>query len=979
MDLSEAESSFKSLSREISNQLENIRSEEDSKIQIITRVINECLGWPIKDFRAETHHENGFSDYILVENEEPIFLVEAKRIGVFEVKTADKDRLKHLKINGSTLTRALDGIEQAASYSLTNGIPIAVLTDGIKWIVFKSFVTGSCYKSKEAVVFPSLKSIENDFTCFYELLSKECFGRKFYNRIFDSIHNKRVSLEQKLLAPNEESDILLLPKSDLAFSLDGVFARYFSKLTGAEDEKLLVECFVETNESRIADFSLAKMTANVLGNITPGESVDTELANLIKVTISTEDNQNDSGHTIFVVGPTGSGKTTFLERFFKKTLHEKVKKQCVLLAVDCLTASGDDGSIINWLIQKLIEKIEKTTYEKGHPEWEHLRGLYYGEYQKKKDGVDKKLYEKDPDEFRLKFSNYLEEQVENDREGYLKRLLEDIVANRHFLPVIVVDNTDEFSPEYKEKIFQFFQSIKIHINHCLLIFPVTDKSAWSFSKSDIYGIYKSKSFFLPTPDPKDVFLRRVKYLKSSISNEKQKGFFWSSTGVKIEIADIEGFANVLENIFVNDDYTSKTIGELTNYNIRRTLILAQRVITSPVLGVEYLIKSYITGDFVSTDFGVFMNALIRGDYEVYKATDAVEIFPIFNVDPAIRQSPLLNVRVLALLESVRINGKDIEGKHLKVQSIVDYFDVIGCSEISVDFCLTEMLFARLIEPFDASSHNISKTQKLAISFKGTVHLRLAVTNSVFFYQMALTTRIKDTDLASQIKRVYDSNISEKEKLGTNIGKFASYLTSEDKLFVNENIPEKNYDSQATLLDSLSKFSSNNNIYSGEGEIIGLLGDQYQIGMIRKNVEAVVYRFDRSKGYGFLEANDFDSRIFFHSNQLRPHGTEALYDGDKVTCDVGRSDKGFYVAKVHSIDSHEAELVDCKIIRIFKEREYGFAQLIGSPGRDAFFHFSVFSSNQLDKIEEGDVFRAEVRLDNKQGYQVKRIECFEKQV
>lgn len=34
---------------------------------------------------------------------------------------------------------------------------------------------------------------------------------------------------------------------------------------------MLVDCFVETRESRIADFSLERLTKNVLGNIDPNE------------------------------------------------------------------------------------------------------------------------------------------------------------------------------------------------------------------------------------------------------------------------------------------------------------------------------------------------------------------------------------------------------------------------------------------------------------------------------------------------------------------------------------------------------------------------------------------------------------------------------------------------------------------------------------------------------------------------------------
>ena len=44
--------------------------------------------------------------------------------------------------------------------------------------------------------------------------------------------------------------------------------------------------------------------------------------------------------------------------------------------------------------------------------------------------------------------------MEKDREGYLRRLLSDIVENRKRLPILVVDNTDEFSSQYKQVTFR---------------------------------------------------------------------------------------------------------------------------------------------------------------------------------------------------------------------------------------------------------------------------------------------------------------------------------------------------------------------------------------------------------------------------------------------------------------------------------------------------------------------------------------------
>ena len=214
-------------------------------------------------------------------------------------------------------------------------------------------------------------------------------------------------------------------KSALAFDLDQVFSSYFSTLEGQGDEDLVINCFVETNESRVADFSLEKITANVLGNIVNvTTTVDEGLKTLIVGAITA-----DVGETVFIVGPTGAGKTTFLDRFFKRTLSRAVRDLCVIVRVNALDASGDDQTSVSWMTNTIIKSIEGQLFEDGNPEWNDLQALYQGEYIRRSKGVDALLYQRDKDAFKEKFGLYMDQQVEKDREGYLTRLLQDVVRN----------------------------------------------------------------------------------------------------------------------------------------------------------------------------------------------------------------------------------------------------------------------------------------------------------------------------------------------------------------------------------------------------------------------------------------------------------------------------------------------------------------------------------------------------------------------
>lgn len=673
-----------------------------------------------------------------------------------------------------------------------------------------------------------------------------------------------------------------------------------------------------------------------------------------------------AGETIFIVGPTGAGKSTFLDRFFRKTLSGNLRKHCFVSRVNCLDFSGQEDSALHWLTETLISSIESQMYDGGSPSFKELQGLYYSEYQRRAQGVNAHLYKRDKEAFKERFGNYLSQTVETDREGYLKRMLTDVVKNRKKLPIFVIDNTDEFSLKNKQSLFQFSQAMARHAKHCLLVFPVTDKSAWSFSKTDIFGIYQSKSFFLPTPSPREVFRKRIAFLKKKLPLEQvedQHRNYFTGHGIPISIKNLGRFAEILENVFVGHDFTSKTIGELTNYNIRRTLLLSQRVITSSVFNIEDLLKSYLLERPVAPNYAKFINALIKGDYSAFKPGDKHEIYPVFQVDANIRQSPLLAMRILALLESARHGAKTLDEKHQSVQSIIQYFDATGCPESAVSCSLLSLFEARLVEPYDPSVRDLSHEQQLAISYSGRAHFRLATQNDVFIEQMALTTSILNEDVASKIRGIYKSKNSCPDRMSAIRRMFLDYLLEEDRLYIS--VPERSgqHDCQIELIELLKKATSES-----------VARDEFRYGVFTTGVIATVDWFDQEKGYGFTDVPEIDERVFLHIKKLKEAGIDHVNDGDDLLCDIARNGKGLSVDKVHDIqtDPSEIETVYCSVIKLLPDRRYGFVR-VDKGSREAFFHYSAIPKSKRELLSVGLKLRVELRPDKKGcGLQVRKV-------
>lgn len=975
--LDEAYEAFQILHNEISSDQGNIITEEDAKLKIITRILTECLSWQFPDIGTERKHDNGFSDYLISTNTQNCLIVEAKRIGHVLVNVTDKAVQKNLKLNGPGLKSCDEGISQAASYAQPLGAPVAILTDGEAWVIFKTSTPGENYKEKQAFVFPSLQAVSAKFSMFYDLISKNAFATKTYNQLFDELHHSRALLTSPLVAPISSFQNIRLQRSQLAFALEPVFDNFFSRMTGEDDADLILECFVETKESRIADHSLEKMTARVLGNIDSQSSdVSTQLSKYISNAIELE-----AGESVFIVGPTGSGKSTFIDRFFKKTLEDEARSKCFPVRLNFLEASGNESAAILWATNNLIQQYENLLYKNGNPSWDELRGLYFSEYKQMSTGFYAKLYQNDKDKFYEKFSDFMASQIQDNREDYLHKLLYHVIYSLKKLPILIVDNSDEFPADFKERVFQFAQSIRVKVKHCIVMFPITDKSAWSFTKTDIYGIYQSKSFFLPTPPPREIFRKRISYLKEMLiqnDSDLNKTNYFSGRGIKISIPDLSNFATVIEDSFVNDEYSSRILGELSNYNIRRTLRLARRIITSPVFKIDDLVMAYASGAPTYLKQSKFLNALLKGDYKFFnkKDTDATEIIPIFQIEKKIRQSPLLKLRILSLLEATHNTASNVDDRHLPYENLSQYFQSLSCSESAIDEATKSLMSSNLIEPFDPSTTGLEGGQKLAINFSGRLHCRLARSNKIYFEQMALTTEIIDTDIASTIFSTYESSANRELKLAKVRTIFANYLIEKDNLELSTPKARPQYECQNELLTDIKSFITiEQEETSDRFDLVD--NTDSKTAPIHHAVLATVDFFNFSKAFGFVDVPELGERYYINLETVRKSRLTTLNDGDDILCDIGPSakGKGSEVTLIHDLQTipDEIQIVQCEIVRLVSERLFGFVSVFGNND-DALFHFSLLPEEDWGKFKIGTKFNAEVRT--KRGLlQVRKIDCF----
>ncbi|SDH60240.1 AAA domain-containing protein [Actinokineospora alba] len=771
-------SRFEELRTEIADYGTSIITEADTRLKVIDRIFTEVLGWPHGSILTEDTSSAGFLDYnFQVENRSRL-IVEAKKderpLGV-----SNKPAKRGFLIKGPVFAEqaAREGIAQAIRYCGAKNAELACVTNGAEWIVFRGTRLGDGLDTDQgcAFIFGSLSQISNNFALFFDLLSRDSVRTFNFRPHFQEVEGIRIrasEFSRSLIQPGVTRRI---PVGDLAADVDRVMATFFDRLTGAQDPELIVECFVETAESRAADSQLAKVSEDLIGKI---RSLDTGEGGALSRVIERA-TQVKRHEFVVIVGHKGSGKSTFITRFFQKVLRREIARECISLRVNLADSTGDGASIVEWLDRHFLTELERALFGVDAPEFDELQGIFFDEYKRLIAGPYAALYRKDKNEFKIEFGRWLEALRTANPNEYIVGLVRHAVNSRKKLPVIVLDNADHFDVDFQQRVYQYARSI-YEREVCLVIMPITDRTSWQLSKHGAFQSFEHETLFLPTPLTQHVLNKRVQYLHEKIENGRQKPSdrYFVKNGISLSLKDLVAFSKSLTAIFLETAETSHWIGCLANRDVRRALEIARSLVTSANLRVEDLLKAYLTGTAAPVSRNRVAAALIRGNYRNYPAGNHKFVQNVFTLSADSDASPLLGLRILQLLKDRASAAVDDDDYQIGIEEIIQYMALMGIDSRATTSCLDLMLKSGLVLPNDPTIDAVADVRQVEISPSGEQHHFWAIGNFEYLSAMADVTPILDEETYVHMETSLGPTKKWwKEK--TSI--FVGYLLSEDAI------------------------------------------------------------------------------------------------------------------------------------------------------------------------------------------------------
>lgn len=946
MDLDTSKKLFDTLKTEYLGSAEDAITEEDIRFRLINRILTEVLGWEFKEIQTEKPNDNGFSDYLIQSNDRTRAVVEVKRTS-HRLTSSKAKKLSYLKVGGSGLEEARKGIEQASNYCFQEGVDLSVLTNGTTWIVFRASRTdGKRPAEGKAAVFNSLDIVAENFQIFYELLGREHLVNRVYRAILDEQEGLKLLPKEPLYSPYGVSFGKVGVKSDHARDLEEVFDTFFSTISGDQDKSLLIKCFVESKESQHAEKVLARITTEVLENIEPMQSsVGGQLAEEIQ-----RATRANRGEKVLLIGNKGAGKSTFIDRFFEMSLEDKMRRRCLVLKIDLKKYEADITGLAEWLDRQLKKQINRELYDQSPPSYEELQGVFHGTYQSWAVGPHKYLHDSNPTAFKIKFGDHMQQIIDERPHDYCTAQLQNVVKSRKKLPCIIFDNTDQFSSEVQQAVFQYANAIYEQVGFCFLIVPITDHTVWQLSKSGPLQSYEAKSFFLPVPSTKEVLEKRIKFLGEEVENaDPKKGTYALPNGFQVALPDLRAFVRSLEEVFLNNEFVSRRIGYLANFDIRRSLQLSKRIMTSPHIGIGELIKLFLTNGALKISTDQLSMAMVNGQNSYFRQDQSEFILNLFMIDPALVSSPILRLRILVLLLDMQRSVHDPLESFLTCGNIEQYFDVMGVPGQVTRANLQALLDARLIEPYNPTVSKVLEGQSVSITTSGELHIELALHDNAYFAQMALATAIRNEKLAGELKEIDQRTDWSRHQKDQEIRKrFVDYCASEDRVFIKIPSSNENYRHQKSLVNEL------------------------EVKQKSKGERGVVKWFNPNAGYGFVTLNSSGEDAFLSLTVLEQFGLNGLETGQTIECATSPASRGPQIVEISQVDFVDVqgpnlpqvpELTMATVI--FYNSAKGFGFLRPEDGnRDILLRRRVLNSIGLSEIAEGETLLVETEMEIK---------------
>lgn len=707
-------------------------SEADTRSKMIDKMFTGCLGWSESDITREPHVHEGFIDYVFDIDGMPRFVVETKKQGIFFEVPVSYQGIE-FKLNGpiSKNPTIMKAIEQAQDYCIEMGTPYGIISNGNQYIIFEAFIKGEKWRKGNCYVFKSLKAIEDNFYKFFDLLSRNAvrlnslrkmlageLGGLNYQRPLDRVHNNKVKLVRNHLANS------LVP-----------FTKFiFEEITDDSKVDILEKCYVfdksyQETDSQIRSFFVDQLPpdSNIykIENFVEGKDTAGRFqVNFYKCAEYLR-KEEPEGSVSLLLGGIGSGKTTFLHRFFKVVLYPEEK--VLWFYVDFRTAPSTLEDFRKFMVDKIVEEYEK------------------------------------------KYSNRLKEELKGLDLERVDRTIEDLTKLVTILKILgytislVIDNVDQhypLSPEIQHKVFLEAQYLT-DVLKTVTILSLREESFFKSNLSGVFNAYYITKFHIVSPNFIDLVANRIDYLLETLElpepEIKRKVKTRRDLGSR-RIDELKQFFRIIESSFKDRrgrrKHITRFFESIAGGDMRRALELFNLFLLSGNTKVYEMLQIFNQTGNYQIAYHHVIKSIAFGESKYYSSKRS-DIMNLFDINIENSTSHFLHLKILQHAKDRIQYDSRIERGYLSINKLKQEAEKILISEEAVEDSLIKLARFKLIVFDHQDPEGVKTASYYKITQTGIYYLEELSHRFVYLDLVWMDTSISDEKLEKELRYVIE--------------------------------------------------------------------------------------------------------------------------------------------------------------------------------------------------------------------------------
>ena len=719
--------------------------------KIIDRILKECLNWQSADIFREEHGDSGYVDYILKLGTRNVLVIEAKKEGCSFKLPIQFGYKRNYTLKG-VLTKDKkieEVINQARSYCNDKGVRHGVISNGQQFIIFDAKKHGQDWREGKCVVFYNHDDIKRNFVEFWNILSKDAIENgsliDFLSR--DSEDLKFIKPVDGIRFKNE-----MQPRNELYRYMIPIIKHTFKEMTDKKQIEMLKECYVLESES-------------VETSITMKGHVSRPITDLGFKEIKQGEEHGGVFHMDFynhmellkeappdpiiclLLGKIGSGKTTFIFRFFNIVLDEEERKKVKWFYVDFRNAPPSEESIREHIFKNILDDF-KSKY--------------------------RELFEDTLKELQV-------ETIEPKTEDMSKLFL--VLKYHNFVPCIVIDNVDQHKVEsstFHEKVFLEANNMTKEFR-TITVMTLREESFYRSSTGGVFDAYYIEHYRILPPELRKMLLYRLNYIIKNLGLPKDDLQNWLGITVNFEdkINNIKKFLGIIQDTVHEraNRSVSRFILKTSGGNMRRALELFGNFLVSGNTKIKEILDTYHRdGSYIIAEHQ-FIRSIVLGNYRYYSKNYSY-LMNIFDLNIDVTNSHFLKLKLLKYAEDKMVIDSPYGGGYISINKVTQEAADISIAPKAIQESLLGLAKYGLILLNTRSKTEIAGASHFKITDCGSYFLHLLIKRFSYLDLILADTPIADVDIALQIRRKLPSKVLETRFERTEL--FIDYLKQREE-------------------------------------------------------------------------------------------------------------------------------------------------------------------------------------------------------